>query len=153
MRTLGERIAQRGLVVHEKADRLGFQFVQIEPGGEADLHRQVGMLRVRRGAQSLGGGVEPFLNAAFGVEPRGMVMRVVGREARHSGDAKEARSLVRRATVKIMLGKAAHQTVAPKQQCQRLDDGGLAAVVRPDQYGVAAQRDVCRTNAPEARDF
>jgi hypothetical protein len=80
-------------------------------------------------------------------------MRVVGREARHGRDAKEARSLVRCAAVKIMLGKAAHQTVAPKQQCQRLDDGGLAAVVRPDQYGVAAQRDVRRTNAPEARDF
>ena len=54
VRVFGERIAQRGLVVHEEADRFGFQLVQIEPRGKADLHGQVGMLRIRRGAQGLG---------------------------------------------------------------------------------------------------
>ena len=129
---LAERIAQRSLVVHEKTDRLGFQFVKIEPGGEADLHRQIGMLRVRRGAESLCGGVEPFLNAPFRTEPRRMMMRVVGRESRQDSDAQNARGLVWRAAMKIMLGETAQQPVAPEQQGQRLDDGGLAAVIRAD---------------------
>lgn len=77
-----ERIAQRSFVVHEKADRLGFQLVQIEARGETDLNGQVVMLLARHGAQGLGLGVVPFLNAAFGAEPRGMVLRVVGREVK-----------------------------------------------------------------------
>ena len=80
-------------------------------------------------------------------------MRVVGRKARYGGDAQDAGGFIRRAAVKIMLGQAAHQTVAPEKKRQRLDDGGLAAVVRPDQYGVAAQRNFRRMNAPEAGDF
>ena len=69
VRVLRERIAQRGFVVHEEADGFGFQLVQIEPRGKADLHGQVRMLRIRRGAERLGVGIEPFLNAAFGTEP------------------------------------------------------------------------------------
>ena len=114
MRVFRERIAQRGFIVHEEADGLGFQLVQIEPRGEADLHGQVGVLRVRHGAQSLSGRIVPFLHAAFEAEPRGMVLRVVGREARHGGDAQDSRGLIGRTAVKIMLGKAAHQTVAPE---------------------------------------
>ncbi len=110
-----ERITQRGLVVHEEADCFGLQFVQIEPRSEANLHGQVGVLRVRCGAQRFGVGIEPFLNAAFGAEPRGMVMRVVGREARHGRDAQDARGFVRRAAMEIVLGQAAHQTVAPEE--------------------------------------
>ena len=44
VRVFRERIAQRGLVVHEEADRLRLQLIQIEPRGEADLHGQVRML-------------------------------------------------------------------------------------------------------------
>ena len=81
------------------------------------------------------------------------MLRVVGRKARYGGDAQDAGGFVRRAAVKIMLGQVAHQPVAPEKQRQRLDDRGLAAVVRPYQNSVAAQRDVRRTYAPEAGDF
>ncbi len=150
MRVFCERIAQRRLVVHEKTDRLGLQLVEIEARGKADLHRQAGMLCVRRGAQRLGLRVVPFLDPSFGAEPRGMMMRVVSRKARHGGDAQDARGFIRRATVKIVFGQAAHQTVAPEQQRQRFDDSGFAAVVRPHQHGMTAQRNVRRTHAPEA---
>ena len=148
-----ERIAQRGLVIHEETKRFGFQFVQVEARSEADLHGQIGMLRVRRGAQRLGFRVEPFLDAAFGAEPRRMVVRVIGRKARDGGDAQYPGGFVGRAAMKVMLGQAAHQTIAPEQQRQRLDHGGLAAIVWPHQYGMAAQCDVCRTHASEAGDF
>ncbi len=69
MRVFSERIAQRSLIVHEKADRFGFQFVQIEPSDKADLHGQVGVLRIWRSAQGLGVRVEPLLNTALGTEP------------------------------------------------------------------------------------
>ena len=153
MRVFCERITQCGLVVHEEANRFRLQLVQIKARGKADLHSQVGVLRVRRGAQRLGGGIKPFLNAAFGAEPRGMVMRVVGRKARDGSDAQNARGFVWGAAMKIMLGQAPHQPVAPEKQRQRLDHRGLAAVVRPYKNSVAAQRDVCRTYAPEAGDF
>ena len=81
------------------------------------------------------------------------MVRVVGREARYGGDAQDAGGLVRRAAVKIVLGKSAHQPVAPKKQRQRLNDGGLAAVIRSDQHGMAAQRNIRRTHAPEAERF
>ena len=61
-------------------------------------------------------GIEPFLDAAFRAEPRGMVMRIVGRKARHGGDAQDARGFIRRAAVKIVFGKTAHQTVTPEEQ-------------------------------------
>ena len=80
-------------------------------------------------------------------------MRVVGRKARYRGDAQDAGGLVRRAAVKIMLGQAAHQPVAAEQQRQRLNDGRLAAVVRPDQNGMTAQRNICRPHPTEAADF
>jgi len=153
VRVFRERIAQCGLVIHEETERFGFQFVQVEACSKTDLHCQIGMLRVRRGAQCLGFRVEPFLDAAFGAEPRRMVVRVVGRKARDRGDAQYAGGFVGLAAMKVMLGQAAHQTIAPEQQRQRLDHGGLAAIIWPHQYGMAAQYDVRRTHASEAGDF
>ena len=143
VRVFRERIAQCGLVIHEETERFGFQFVQVEARSKTDLHCQIGMLRVRRGAQCLGFRVEPFLDAAFGAEPRRMVVRVVGRKARDGGDAQYAGGFVGRAAMKVMLSQTAHQTVSPEKQRQRLDHRGLAAVVRSDQHGVTAQRNVC----------
>jgi hypothetical protein len=81
------------------------------------------------------------------------MMRVVGLKARDGSDAQNARSFVRRATVKVMLGEAAHKPVAPEEQSQRLDDRSLTAIVRADQHGVAAQRNIRRAHSAEARDL
>ena len=139
--------------IHEEAERFSLQFVQIEPRGKTDLHGQVGVLRVLRGAEGLGVRVEPFLDAALGAEPRWMMMRIIGREARHRGYTQDARGFVRCASVKIVFGETAHQAISPEEQSQRLNYGGLATVIRPHQHGVAAQRDVRRSHSPEAGDF
>ena len=80
-------------------------------------------------------------------------MRIIGCEARHGGDAKDSRGLIRRTAVKIMFGKTAHQTVAPEQQRQRLYDRGLAAVIRPNQNGVTTEQNICRARSSKAGDF
>jgi hypothetical protein len=153
MRILGERIAQRGFIVHEEAECFGLEFVQIEPRGKADLHGQVSMLRIRPSAESLAYGIEPFLDAALGTEPRSVMVRVVRRETRYGSDAQYPAGLVWRAAVEVVLGESAHQPVAAKKQCQRLNDGRLAAVIRSDQHSMAAQRNIRRSHPTKAADF
>src|SRR4029077_20882496 len=42
----------------------------------------------------------------------------------------------------VVLGECAHHAVAPEEQGERFDDGGLPAVVRTDQHAVLAEPDV-----------
>ena len=82
-----------------------------------------------------------------------MVMRVVGGEAYHGGDTEDAGGFIGRASVEVVLSQTAHQTVAPEKKGQRLDNGGLAAIVGTDQHGMTAQGNVRRPHAPKTGDF
>jgi hypothetical protein len=59
-----------------------------------------------------------------------MVMRIIGGKATYGSDAQDAGGLIRRTSVKIMLGQPAHQSVAPKKKRECFNDSSLAAIVR-----------------------
>ena len=80
-------------------------------------------------------------------------MRIVGRKAGYRGDKQDTRGFIRLAAVKVVLGQTAYQSIAPKKKRQRLNDSGLSAIVRPDQNGMTAKRNVRRTHSRKPGDY
>jgi len=81
-----------------------------------------------------------------------VVSRLVAIETDDSRDETYPVGGLRITLEEIVLGQTTDHSIAAKQQGQRLDDRGLATVVRADEHGVCAEPDVTGSDATKVLD-
>jgi hypothetical protein len=86
MGVVSKWIAQTLFVIHEEADRIDLQFINVKSGRKTDLHRKLCVPCVGSRAKSLCLRIKPFFHASVRAEPHRMVLGVIWAKGRESRD-------------------------------------------------------------------